>query len=243
MQSHTVRPVAGALLAVMILLTGCTSKEDIKQIQESQRLILAKLTDLEKKVEQGRPAAPQRPQIDPNKVYDLPVGKSPVKGPADAKITLMEFADFQCPFCSQVPPIVDEVLKAYPNDVKFVFKQFPLVSIHQQAMGASKAAVAAQRQGKFWPMYEKLFANQRQLQPEQLKQYAQEVGLNVEQFEKDMNSPEVQQQVEEEMRLASQAQVSGTPSLFLNGKRVMNRSADGIKQMVDEALKQPQKAG
>jgi protein-disulfide isomerase len=241
-QARRVLPLAVFLLAG----TGaCTSNEDIKQIQESQRLILAKLTDLEKKVEQGaaRPVAPQRPPIDPNKVYDIPLGNAPVKGPANAPVTLVEFSDFQCPFCAQVPPIVEEVLKAYPKDVKFVYKQFPLISIHPMAMGAARAAVAAQKQGKFWEMHDKLFANQRQLQPDKLKEYAQQIGLNVEQFEKDMNAPETQKQIEDDMKLAGQVQVNGTPSLFLNGKRVMNRSADGIKQMVADALTPPQKAG
>jgi protein-disulfide isomerase len=229
---------------VLTLLAACTSNEDLKQIQESQRLILAKLGDLEKKIEQGaRPAPAARPQVDPNKVYDIPIGTSPVKGPADAKVTLVEFSDFQCPFCAQVPPLVAEVLKAYPTDVKFVYKQFPLTSIHRMAMGAARAAVAAQKQGKFWEMHDTLFANQKQLQPDKLKQYAQEIGLNVEQFEKDMSSPEVQKQIDDDMKLAAQSQVTGTPTLYLNGKRVVNRSAEGIKQMVDEALKQPKAAG
>jgi protein-disulfide isomerase len=133
---------------------------------------------------------------------------------------------------------VDQVLKAYPNDVKFVYKQFPLTSIHPHAMGASKAALAAGKQGKFWEMHDKLFENNRALQPEKLKEYAQQIGLDAAKFEQDMNSPEIQKQIDEEMKLAQQSEVSGTPSLFLNGKRVMNRSFEGLKQMIDEALKQ-----
>jgi protein-disulfide isomerase len=132
---------------------------------------------------------------------------------------------------------VDQILKDYPKEVKFVYKEFPLTSIHQNALNASKAALAAKKQGKFWEMHDKLFANQRALAPDNLKQYAQEIGLNVDQFEKDMASPEVQKQIDEETKLANEAQVSGTPTLFLNGKRVMNRSVDGLKQMIDEALK------
>ncbi len=133
---------------------------------------------------------------------------------------------------------MDQVLKAYPNDVKFVYKEFPLVTIHQNALNASKAAVAAQKQGKFWEMHDKLFANQRALSLDNLKQYAQEIGLDAAKFEKDMNSPEVQKMIDDDTKLAQQSQVNGTPSLFLNGKRVMNRSFDGLKQMIDEALKQ-----
>jgi protein-disulfide isomerase len=133
---------------------------------------------------------------------------------------------------------VDQVLKAYPNEVKFVYKEFPLTSIHQNALNAAKAAVAAQKQGKFWEMHDKLFANQRALSPDKLKQYAQEIGLDAAKFEKEMTSPEVQKQIDAEMKLAQEADVRGTPTLFLNGKRVMNRSFEGLKQMIDEALKQ-----
>ncbi len=133
---------------------------------------------------------------------------------------------------------MDQVLKAYPNDVKFVYKEFPLVTIHQNALNASKAAVAAQKQGKFWEMHDKLFANQRTLSLDNIKQYAQQIGLDMTKFEQDMNSPDVQKAIDEDTKLAQQSQVNGTPSLFLNGKRVMNRSFDGLKQMIDEALKQ-----
>jgi len=133
---------------------------------------------------------------------------------------------------------VDQVLKAYPNEVKFVFKEFPLTSIHQNALNAAKAVAAAQKQGKFWEMHDKLFANQRALLPDNLKQYAQEIGLDVAKFEKDMTSPEVQKQIDADMKLAQDAEVRGTPTMFLNGKRVMNRSFEGLKQMIDEALKQ-----
>jgi protein-disulfide isomerase len=118
-----------------------------------------------------------------------------------------------------------------------VYKQFPLTSIHPFALGAAKASVAAQRQGKFWEMHDQLFANNKALQPDKLKEYAQKIGLDMAKFEQDMNAPDVQKQIEEDAKLAQQTEVSGTPSLFLNGKRVMNRGADGIKQMVDEALK------
>ncbi len=136
---------------------------------------------------------------------------------------------------------MDQVLKAYPKDVKFIYKEFPLTSIHQNAMNAAKAAVAAQKQGKFWEMHDKLFANQRALGMDNLKQYAQEIGLDTTKFEQDMTSPDVQNLIQEDMKAAQQAQVNGTPSLFLNGKRVMNRSFEGLKQMVDDALKQPAK--
>jgi protein-disulfide isomerase len=132
---------------------------------------------------------------------------------------------------------VDEVIKAYPKDVNHVFKQFPLVQIHPNAMNAAKASVAAQKQGKFWEMHDILFKNSRKLQPEDIKKYAQEIGLNVAKFEKDMESPEVAKQIDEDMALARRAAVQGTPTIFVGGKRLMNRSMEGYKAMIDPALK------
>ena len=225
-----------ALFSLLALAACGTNSEDLKQIKDSQRQILAKLADLEKKIEGAKPVA-ARPQIDPNKVYAIPARSSPFKGPENAPVVLVEFSDFQCPFCAQMPPVINEVLKAYPNEVKFVYKELPLISIHPYALGAAKAAVAAQRQGKFWPMHDQLFANNKALQPEKLKECAQNIGLDMAKFEQDLNSPEVQKQIEEDMKLAQQVEVSGTPSLFINGKRVMNRGTDGMKQMIDDALK------
>ena len=233
----------GMLIFARAALGACgTSPDDLREIREGQRELRTKLDGIEKKVDQiaSRPAAPAAGgagQIDPNRVFNIPIGDSPVKGPATAKVTLLEFSDFQCPFCSQVPAVVDEVLKAYPNDVKFVFKQFPLVRIHPQATPAAKASLAAHKQGKFWEMHDKMFANQKQLDDASLKKYAQELGLDMAKFEADMNSPEVAKQVEDEMKLANTNQVTGTPTLFVNGKRAANRTFDGLKGMVDEALK------
>lgn len=233
----------GMLIFAGMALTSCgTSPDELREIREGQRELRAKLGDIEKKVDQiaSRPAAPAAggaAAADPNKVFNIPIGDSPVKGPATAKVTILEFSDFQCPFCSQVPAVVDQVLAAYPNDVKFVFKQFPLVRIHPQAIPAAKAALAAHKQGKFWELHDKMFANQKQLDNDSLKKYAQEVGLDMAKFETDMNSPEVAKQVDDEMKLAASNQVTGTPTLFINGKKVANRTFEGLKGMVDEALK------
>jgi protein-disulfide isomerase len=228
-----------ALLAVTGVLAGCgPNPADVEEIKKGQKEILAKLETLEKSVAQVKAAPPAaaRPQIDPNKVYSLGVGESPTKGPKDAKVTIVEFSDYQCPFCGQAEPLVDQVLAAYPKDVQRVYKQFPLTSIHPNALPASKAAVAAGKQGKFWEMHAKLFANQRELSPDNYKKWAEELKLDVPRFEKDMNSPEVQAQVEKEMSEARTAEVTGTPTIFVNGKRLQQRSFDGFKAAIDAAL-------
>jgi len=231
------------LVAVLALstTTACgPSPADVEEIKKGQKEILAKLEGLDKAVQQvkaAQPAAPNRPQIDPNKVYNIPIGRSPTKGPADAKVTIVKFSDYQCPFCVQAAPLVDQVLQAYPKDVKLVYKQFPLTSIHPQALPASKAALAAGKQGKYWEMHALLLENSRALGPEKFKELAQKLSLDLPRFERDMNSPEIQQQIDEEMQQARAADVTGTPTLFVNGKRLMNRSFDGFKQMIDAALK------
>jgi protein-disulfide isomerase len=228
--------VLGALAAVW----GCgATPQDIQEIKNGQKDILAKIEALSGDVKKVATAAAARPaaapgQPDPNKVYTIPIGNSPVKGPKDAKVVITEFSDYQCPFCSQADNLIGQVLAANPG-VAFVYKQFPLTSIHPQAMPASKAALAAGKQGKYWEYHEVLFKNQRALSNDDLKKYAEQVGLDVAQWEKDMNSPAIADQITAEMKEATAAEVRGTPTIFVNGKRVQNRSVEGFKTMIDEA--------
>ena len=228
----------GAVLAVLAC-AGC-NQADIQELKSGQKDVLAKLDALEKSVAQikAAPAAAQRPASpDPTKVYTIPVTNNAVRGPKTAKVTIVEFSDFQCPFCSQSAPLIDQVLAAYPKDVNFVYKQFPLTQIHPMALGASKAVLAAGKQGKFWEMHDIMFKNPRELQPEKLKEYAKQIGLDVPKFEKDMASPEVQAQVDADMKDATGAEVRGTPTFFVNGKRLGQRSMDDFKTAIDAALK------
>ena len=129
-------------------------------------------------------------------------------------------------------------MKEYPNDVNFVYKQFPLpATMHPNAMPAAKAAAAAGKQGKFWEMHDMLFQNSRELGFDMLKEYAGKIGLDVARWEKDFNSPEIEQQVQKEMAEGRSADVTGTPTFFVNGKRVMNRSVEGFKDMIEAAKK------
>lgn len=231
--------IATAFLALAVAATGCAQKSDIEAVQTTQKEILAKLEKIEKDIA-ARPAAPaaaQRPQIDPNKVYQIPVASSAVRGPKDAPVTITMFSDFQCPFCAQTAPVIEQVLAAYPNDVNFVMKQFPLRSIHPQADPAARAAIAAGKQGKFWEMHDELYKNSRTLSPETIKGLAEKLGLDMKKFEADMNSDEVKKQVEEELALGAKSDVRGTPSFFVNGKIAQNRTVDGFKAQIDAELK------
>ena len=235
-----------ALFAVLSLLVtsvvSCRSDEGLTEVREQQREILAKLGALEQKIDKvaaARPAPPARQTgPDPARAYNLPAGNSPTTGPADAAITITEFSDYQCPYCARSEPLVKQALQAYPDQARLVFKHFPLTTIHPQAMPAALAAAAAQKQGKFWEMHEKLFANQRALAPEQLKQYAGDIGLDVAKFEADMQSDEVKKAVQEDVELAQRVGVRGTPTIFVNGKILQTRSLDGFKEVIDPILKE-----
>ncbi len=233
------RTYVTAVLALALIAPGCAQKSDIEAVQTTQKEILAKLEKIEKDIaaKPAAPAAAQRPQIDPNKVYEIPVGNSQVRGPKGAAVTITMFSDFQCPFCAQSAPVIEQVLAAYPNDVNFVMKQFPLRQIHPQADPAARAAIAAGKQGKFWEMHDELYKNVRNLSPESIKGMAEKLGLDMKKFEADQNSDEAKKQVEEELALGAKSDVRGTPSFFVNGKIAQNRTLDGFKAQVDAELK------
>ncbi len=132
--------------------------------------------------------------------------------------------------------MVDQVLEAYPNDVKFVLKNYPL-PFHKQAMPASKAVIAAGKQGKFWEMEKKLFENYRALADDAYGKWAEELGLDVEKFKADMASPATQALITEEMKQAGKVGVRGTPTFFINGKKPAGRSLESWKAVIDEIIK------
>jgi protein-disulfide isomerase len=137
--------------------------------------------------------------------------------------------------------LVDQIVKAYPEDVKFVYKNYPL-PFHPQAMPAAKAAVAAGKQGKFFEMHDKIFENQKALSDDFYAKAAGEIGLDVEKFKADMASEETNKLIQQEMAEARTADVRGTPTIFINGKKPQGRSFELYKQVIDDALKE-KKAG
>ena len=180
--------------------------------------------------------APRRRGIDPNKVHKVNTAGSPSIGPEDASVTLIEFSDFQCPFCARVTPTLEQIQETYGDDVRIVFKHLPL-RIHPQAPMAHAASEAAKAQGKFWEMHDLIFANPRQLTEEKFVEYAGQIDLDVEQFKVDMASPEVKKRVDADVAEASQLGVTGTPGFFINGKFVSGAKpfAD-FKQRIDAEL-------
>ena len=144
----------------------------------------------------------------------------PVLGAANAPVTLIEFSDFQCPFCARVMPTLKKVKETYGDRVRIVWKDFPLTSIHPQAFKAAEAAQCAREQGKFWELHDRLFANQQALQPDQLKQHAAAIGLDLEKFNACFDSSKYGERVQQQMSAGSQLGVQSTPSIFINGRLV-----------------------
>ena len=220
-------------------------KASVERIEAQQKDIQTKLEAMEKsnkemiaKAGAARPAAPNAP--DPNKKHDIKIGSAPCKGPATAPVTIVEWSDFQCPFCSQAADLVHQILDAYPNDVRFCFKNYPL-PFHPQGMPAAKAALAAGKQGKFFEMHDLMFKHQKELNPENYNKWAGEIGLNVDQFKKDMEDPAIAAQVTAEMKEAGEVGVRGTPSFFIDGKQPAGRSFELYKSIIDENIKSAKK--
>ena len=176
------------------------------------------------------------------KTHTFELKETPLKGNPEASVVLVEFADFQCPHCRLVVPVMDEVVKKYGDDIVFYYKHFPLDG-HPQAQIAAQAAEAAHRQGKFWEMHALIFENQEALSKAKLRDFAKQIGLDVEQFNQSFESAEVVKAVMAQKSEGESAQLDGTPSLFINGKRYMGeKELEPISAHIDALLAEAKKA-
>lgn len=167
----------------------------------------------------------------------IPVAGSPSIGPANAPITLVEFSDFQCPYCVAAFPEIKAILKAYPTQVKLIFKEFPL-EIHSQADLAAAAAIAAQKQGKFWAMHDAMFTHHDDLSRKTILALAKENGLDMDRFENDIDSTQVRETVVRDVQDGDHAGVEGTPTIFVNGQRYNGQIAlNALRPVLDAELK------
>jgi len=214
---------------------SCTMvKEKSRELPPAQcAAMLAQVDDVEKELKQQERA---NQPLDAATQAKIATSEAPSFGPADARITLVEFSDFECPYCSRAATVAGQIKEKYGTRVRLVFRQFPL-SFHKNAMGAAEASLAAHAQGKFWEYHDKVFANQRALDRESLVGYAKEIGLDVAKFQAAFEARTFQSRVEADLELGNQAIVQGTPTLFLNGKRINNPTDfDEIAKAIESAL-------
>ena len=167
----------------------------------------------------------------------IPTLGAPVLGPADARISLVEFSDFQCPYCYKAVEKLHAVLAAYPRDVKLTFKQYPLDS-HSQAQIAAQASLAAHQQGKFWPLHDLMFASHGKLSRQTILDWAKGLGMDMKRFVADMDAEATKKTVARDQADGDKAGVEGTPTVFVNGQRYNGELAlDAFKPVLDAELK------
>lgn len=170
-----------------------------------------------------------------------------VKGNADSAVTIVEYSDFQCPACAAREPLVQTIMQEFGDHVRFVYRHFPLRSIHPNAQLSAQAAEAAGQQGQFWEMHNAIFANQsswENLDNAQAKLtfqiYAQQLGLDAEQFNQALESDAVKQAIDDDVSAAISAGVNSTPTFFLNGEKINFYNYDEIRQTLRDAIEAAQ---
>jgi len=157
-------------------------------------------------------------RYDESEVVEIDIDGAPSRGSQMAPVTVVEFSDFECPYCGRAHPVLQQLLRDFEGRVRVVFKHYPL-SAHPHAMPAARAAVAAGNQDRFWEMHDLLFEHQRQLEEEDILGYAEQIGLDMERFRADIASAETQDRVEADKEAGERAGVEGTPTFFVNGHR------------------------
>jgi protein-disulfide isomerase len=169
---------------------------------------------------------------------DLSVAGAPFKGSEKARVTIVKFEDFQCPFCKQAQSTINELLSRHNGQVKLVHKDFPLESLHPQARQAAEAARCAHEQGKFWEYHDRLYANLPKASADDLKSYANEVGLNVNSFDLCFAHRKFKAVVQQDLNEGAKLGLTGTPTLFINGREISGiQSSEALEAIIDEELR------
>ncbi len=175
--------------------------------------------------------AAYRDRFMPDQVKNIDLSDTPSKGPVGAPVVIVEFADFECPACGAMRPVLEEVIGAHQDKVRFFYKHFPL-SMHPNGEKAARAAVAAMKQGKFWEMHHALFENQQALGPENIEKYAQNIGLDMARFRQDRDSEATADFVAKNRKQGEALNLTGTPSIFIDGRKFA--SSGDAKQDLQE---------
>lgn len=237
-----VSALAFALLGGM-MLSSC--KPSDAQMEQALKSYLDKNPQfMQKRVEEyfQKKQGQRAPEVPLEELIKNPIqvdlNNAPTLGPATAPITIVEFSDFQCPFCKRVIPTVKELLKKYDGKVRLAFRQHPL-PMHQHSMSAAKASLAANAQGKFWALHDALFENQQDLSDEGILKIARKVGLNMSRFKNDWKSTKFDAQIQADGDFAQKSGASGTPAFFINGVPFKGaRPLESFSQLIDKLLEQ-----
>jgi len=169
-------------------------------------------------------------------VADVGVENDAIRGDENAKVTIVEFSDYECPFCKKAEPTMKKILKNYEGQVRWVYRDFPM-SYHKKAQLAAEASEAAHAQGKYWEYHDLLFKNNDKLGKESLVKYAEELGLDMEQFNSDLESGKYKDEVAKDFADGEAAGVDGTPAFFINGRKVVGAQPyEEFARVIDEEL-------
>jgi protein-disulfide isomerase len=152
-----------------------------------------------------------------DRVRAVDVGDSPSRGPASAPITVVEWADFECPHCRHAAPVLEELVDKFPGKVRFVFKVFPLAA-HRHGESTARAVIAAMKQGKFWEMHHALFEHQGAFEPKDVEKYAKDIGLDLKTFKADLEAESTADRVGQDRKQGEKLGITGTPTVFINGR-------------------------
>lgn len=180
-------------------------------------------------------------QLNLSFIADINTDGAPSLGNPQAPVKVVVFSDFECPYCAKVGILLEYVLEHNPETVQVIYKQFPL-SFHKNAQKAAIASLAAQNQGKFWTMHDLLFQNSKELTGEKIEALAKEAGLDMERFNKDLTNTDLIEQVGQDITDGRLAGVRGTPTIFVNGRILHERSPEGLQALIDRELARIQKA-
>jgi len=206
----------------------------IEQYLEDQQQTTAK-QDLIAELKKGGPAI--RVVMDAPRTTVAVNPDDPSEGKADAAVTLVEYSDFQCPFCLRVMPTLKQLRAKYGDKLRIVWKDFPLTQIHPQAFVAAQAGNCAREQGKFWELHDKMFGNQSALQPEALKRYAAEAGVDAAKFNQCLDTSKYESRVQDAIRAGGRLGIQSTPTVYVNGRMINGAQPIEVFQaVIDEEL-------
>jgi protein-disulfide isomerase len=166
----------------------------------------------------------------------IDVAEAPMKGSAGAKVTLVEFADYECPHCKRLQPVLRQIVDEFRSDVKVYFKHYPLPQ-HTNARMAAEAAVAANKQGKFWTFQDKLWDKQDELSPAEIEKIAKESGLDMTKFRADMQAPATKDRVQKDRSEGQALGLQATPTVYIDGREYTDpKDTESLREWIKEAL-------